>query len=57
VRQGHDIDALERVVTGEKHWIAIGRKLEEHHTAAMTHFSADEALLGEILKVLNARNP
>jgi hypothetical protein len=26
VKQGHDLDALRRVVTGEAHWVAIGQK-------------------------------
>lgn len=56
VRQGHDIDALRRVVTGEAHWISIGRELDEHHTAAMTHFAAAEELLGRILQAMDVRD-
>lgn len=39
-----DLAALTRVVTGEAHWVAIGDKLDEHHTQAMKHW----AVLSEI---------
>lgn len=44
----NDLAALGRVVTGEAHWVAIGEKLDEHHSAAETHWAADESLLADI---------
>lgn len=43
-----DLAALGRVVTGEAHWVAIGQKLDDHHSAAETHWAADETLLADI---------
>lgn len=47
-RQAADIDALNRVVTGEVHWLALGEQLDEHHRQASEHWAQDEALLTEI---------
>lgn len=54
-RQGSDLDALKRVVTGEAHWVAIGQKIDAHDAAARSHWSADEELLGLILQTMRAR--
>ena len=43
-----DLAALGRIVTGEAHWVAIGQKLDEHHSAAETHWANDETLLADI---------
>jgi hypothetical protein len=51
----NDLDALGRVVTGEAHWVAIGQKLDEHHSEALQHWSNDERLLGDIRDRLPAK--
>lgn len=48
VRLTNDLDALGRVVTGEAHWVAIGSKLDEHHSEASEHWANGESLLADI---------
>lgn len=49
-----DLAALTRVVTGEAHWVAIGRKLDNHHREAMAHWRTDEDTLMNILRALES---
>lgn len=56
LRQGNDIDALQRLKTGEAHWTAISQELRAHHTASIEHWSADEELLGRILQAMREGN-
>lgn len=51
----NDLGALGRVVTGEAHWVAIGDKLDLHHTRAEEHWTRDEATLVQIRDLLNKR--
>lgn len=44
----HALDELGRVITGEAHLVALEGKLDDHHTAAETHWRNDEDLLREI---------
>lgn len=55
--QANDLNALGRVVTGEAHWVAIGQKLDEHHSEAVTHWSVDEEKLSAILAALLRESP
>lgn len=47
-RQASDIAALQRVVTGEVHWTAMGDLLEHHHQTATENWRDAKALLTEI---------
>lgn len=52
-----DLDALSRVVTGEAHWVAIGDKLDTHHTEAEAHWVSVEKFLPEILAAIRGELP
>ena len=56
-RQGSDLVALQRVVTGEVHWQAISDVLDHHHQSAERHWSRDEDLLEQILEKLIRGKP
>lgn len=56
LRQGNDIDALQRLKTGEAEWQAISQALKVHHAASLDHWSADEELLGRILQAMREGN-
>jgi chromosome segregation ATPase len=43
-----DLSALQRVVTGEVHWVALGEQTQAHHDAAVAHWQQDEQILREI---------
>jgi hypothetical protein len=43
------LDALQRVVTGEAHWVKLGQVLDQHHEQAVQHWATDEQLLQQIL--------
>lgn len=47
-----DLSALQRIVTGEAHWVKLGQVLDEHHEQAKEHWTKDEDLLGEVLAEL-----
>lgn len=51
-QQASDIAALQRVVTGEVHWLALGDTLDHHHQLAEKHWKRDEELLEQILHKL-----
>lgn len=53
--QHNDLQALGRVVTGEAHWKAIGKQLDEHHSEAKTHWLADEQKLDQIRDALEEK--
>jgi hypothetical protein len=53
--QSGDIAALNRVVTGEVHWLALGEQLDEHHRQASMHWQRDEEVLTEIRDALHER--
>jgi hypothetical protein len=53
-RDKADLEALKRIVTGEDQLLAISEKLDTHHAAAITHWEADEELLGRVLQALNS---
>lgn len=46
------LDALQRVVTGEAHWVKLGQVLDEHHQQATAHWATDESLLEQVLAEL-----
>lgn len=47
-----DLAALQRIVTGEAHWVALGQVLDEHHEQAKEHWAKDETLLEQVLAEL-----
>lgn len=47
-RQTSDIAALQRVVTGEVHWVAISDLLETHHKAAVENWHTAHGYLERI---------
>ena len=47
-----DFAALQRVVTGEVHWVALGDLLNRHHEQAMEYWDKFESTLEEILEEL-----
>lgn len=56
------VKVLEGIVTGEIHWVALGSKLDEHHTEATEywtraeqHTATQETLLTEIRDALRNR--
>lgn len=46
--QTSDIAALQRVVTGEVHWVAINDLLDHHHKAAVDNWREAHSLLTDI---------
>jgi hypothetical protein len=50
-----DLDALSRVVTGEAHWVAIGDKLDEHHSDAQGHWRRNDETLERIARAVERR--
>lgn len=46
--QSSDIAALQKVVTGEVHWLAISDLLEHHHRDSVEHWRDTKHLLTEI---------
>lgn len=53
----NDVAALQRTVTGEVHWIALGETLDHHHDEAKKHWEADEKMLADILAELRGGTP
>lgn len=48
----NDLSALQRVVTGEVHWLAIGHQMDDHHKAATEHWQAELMILTEMRDLL-----
>ena len=46
-----DLTALQRVTTGEVHWMALGDRLEDHHRQAEAHWDRAEAVWTRIEQV------
>jgi chromosome segregation ATPase len=46
--QGHDLEAVGRLIRGESYWTELGEKLDAHHSEAKKHWLADELKLDAI---------
>lgn len=46
------LDALAKVVTGEAHWTAISRTLDDHHRKAEEHWTHEQELLARVVELL-----
>lgn len=48
-----DRDALQRVVTGEVHWVALGQHLDEFEERAVEHWTGQKAAVRDVKKVVD----